>query len=178
MRDEEEKTGEPRAPRGVVPPQVTRLILLTVAIVASYFIARHFLVPRSFGQYGWYRGAALQELSVRPFAYAGRKTCVECHDEVAAKMAKANHARISCESCHGPNQTHADDPTSTPAKIDDPRFCLRCHRADPARPVTFPQIEPAEHNPKEVCMRCHQPHAPMDAPAPAPQPASAPAPAK
>ena len=150
--------------RQLIPPQFTRLILLAVLIVASYFIARHFLVPASFGQYGWYRGNALQEATVRPIAYAGRIACVACHTEVADKTAKFSHAHLSCEACHGPNQAHADDPTLSPAKITNPRFCLRCHQANPSRPASFPQIEPATHNPEKTCRQCHQPHAPTEAP--------------
>ncbi len=154
---------ENRVPPGI-PPQITRLILLTAAIVVSYFIARHFLVPESFGQYGWYRGNALRELSSLPVSYAGRDACAECHAEVVTKKAKSNHREVGCESCHGPNRAHADDPTITPAKIVDPRFCLRCHQTDPARPAKFPQIDAGEHNAGQTCMECHQPHSPMEAP--------------
>jgi predicted CXXCH cytochrome family protein len=99
-------------------------------------------------------------------SFAGRAVCVECHTDEAAQLAKGSHARLSCEVCHGPNQAHADDQDVVPEKIKDPKFCLRCHQANPARPPKFPQIEPAEHNPAEACQKCHVPHAPTDAPAP------------
>jgi hypothetical protein len=38
-----------------MPPQIVRLVLLTLAIVGSYLIARAFLTPASFGELGWYR---------------------------------------------------------------------------------------------------------------------------
>ena len=45
-----------------LPPQIVRLVLLTVGIVGSYLVARYFLTPSSFGQYGFYRGQALEEV--------------------------------------------------------------------------------------------------------------------
>ncbi len=48
-----------------MPPQVFRIFLLAVGIVGSYLIARYFLTPASFGEYGWYRGAALAEVATR-----------------------------------------------------------------------------------------------------------------
>ena len=152
------------AEKNRLPPQVVRVILLTVFIMASYFVARHFLVPASFGQYGWYRGNALQELRVLPISYAGRAACVECHSDEAEKMSRSSHRSVSCESCHGPNHTHAEDPTESPSKIEDPRFCLRCHQAVFSRPAKFPQIEAAAHYSAQRCKECHPPHAPTDIP--------------
>ena len=48
-----------------MPPQVFRIVLLAVGIVAAYSVTRYFLTPPSFRQYGWYRGAALTELAAR-----------------------------------------------------------------------------------------------------------------
>jgi hypothetical protein len=60
-----------------LPPQILRLVLLTLAIVGSYLIARAFLTPASFGEFGWYRGEALVELRSRPPVYAGKQACDE-----------------------------------------------------------------------------------------------------
>lgn len=152
-----------------MPPQVTRLVYLTIAIVVSYFVARWFLVPSSFGQYGWYRGDALREISALPTSYAGRGTCAGCHDELADKLGKGPHKGISCESCHGPAGAHVEDPSLAPAKIMDPRFCLRCHSFNPARPVKFPQVEIEDHFPDQKCAECHVPHSPREVPKVAPK---------
>lgn len=48
-----------------MPPQIIRLVLLTIGIVCAYFAARYFLVPQSFGEFGHYRGIALQEIAAR-----------------------------------------------------------------------------------------------------------------
>jgi hypothetical protein len=62
-----------------------------VAIVGSYFIARYFLTPSSFGQYGWYRGDALTELASQPVTFAGREACQECHDDEYEMLIEHGH---------------------------------------------------------------------------------------
>jgi hypothetical protein len=148
-----------------MPPQIQRLVLLTLAIVASYFVARGVLTPRSFGQYGWYRGDALQEIAKAPMAYAGKPACVICHPEVPQKMGESKHRNVSCESCHGANAEHAEDPSVSPGKITNAQFCLRCHQANAARPASFPQIDLADHFGDGKCAECHLPHTPKEAPA-------------
>ena len=147
-----------------MPPQIQRLVLLTLAIVMAYFVARGVLTPKSFGEYGWYRKDALQEIAALPVTYGGKAACVECHTEVAETMAKSKHHSVACESCHGPNFAHTEDPSLTPAKITNPQFCLRCHQADPSRPEKFPQVDPAEHFGDQKCGECHLPHSPTDSP--------------
>ena len=48
-------------------------------------VARAFLTPATFGEYGWYRGAALEELAARTPVYAGKKACDECHSDILHK---------------------------------------------------------------------------------------------
>src|ERR1035441_2666943 len=38
------------------------------------------LVPRSFGQYGHYRGNAIKDTAALPISYAGHQVCESCHD--------------------------------------------------------------------------------------------------
>ena len=146
-----------------MPPQIVRLLLLLVGIVASYFIARSFLTPPSFGQYGWFRGEALVELSSRPRVFAGKAACDECHSDEVAKLAKYAHKNLSCEGCHGPGQAHADNPD---IKLEVPTFsqCARCHEANPARPKTQKQIVIKDHYTGSKCTECHVPHAPSEVP--------------
>ncbi len=93
-----------------MPPQLFRIFLLAVGIVVVYSIARYFLTPPSFGEYGWYRGAALAELATRDRVYAGKKACEECHSDEYQKVMKHEHKGLSCEGCHGPGEAHAEDP--------------------------------------------------------------------
>src|SRR5271165_240994 len=143
-----------------MPPQIVRLVLLTVAIVGSYSVARYFLTPRSFGEYGWYRANALAELASRDRTFAGRKACEECHSDEVQKLAKAEHKGVSCESCHGPGQAHADNPDIS---LPKPIFsqCVRCHAANPSRPKWLKQIDIKTHYPGQKCTECHLPHQPQ-----------------
>lgn len=146
-----------------MPPQVFRLCLLVVGIVVSYSTARYFLTPPSFGQYGWFRGAALGELSDRERSYAGRKACEECHDEVVKKLAAHGHKSLSCEGCHGPAQAHAENPDLKLQKLHF-SLCVRCHEANPSRPKWHKQIVVKNHYEVGKCTECHLPHAPEETP--------------
>ena len=125
-----------------MPPQITRLVLLTIAIICAYFTARYLLTPQSFGQYGHYRGAALQEIAGREPFWAGRKTC---------------------DTCHGPAKAHVDNPE---VKLPKPGYgqCVRCHEASPSRPAWIHQVTPAKHYTGQVCTECHVPHQPNEVP--------------
>jgi hypothetical protein len=145
-----------------MPPQIVRLVLLTLAIVGSYLIARAFLTPASFGELGWYRAKALVELRSRTPVYAGKQACDECHSDQLQKLAKFEHKTLSCEACHGVSREHADNPDVLPAKPAD-NFCLRCHEANPSRPKWFKQIVAQDHYPGK-CTECHKPHQPSQTP--------------
>ena len=145
-----------------LPPQILRLVLLTLAIVGSYLIARVFLTPASFGEFGWYRGEALVELRSRTPVYAGKQACDECHSDQLQKLAKFDHKTLSCEACHGVSREHADNPDVLPAKPAGD-FCLRCHEANPSRPKWFKQIVAKDHY-SGKCIECHKPHQPSQTP--------------
>lgn len=149
-----------------MPPQITRLVLLTIAIVGSYLVARYFLTPPSFGQYGWYRGDALEEAASHKPVFAGKKACGECHTEVEAKLAKFSHKTLSCEGCHGPAEAHAADPDAAALLPKKQPFssCIRCHEANPSRPKWHKQIVIKAHYPGDKCTECHVPHAPSEVP--------------
>lgn len=146
-----------------LPPQLVRLLLLTVGIVVSYFVARYFLTPTSFREYGFYRGAALGELASRPVVFAGREACEECHFDEVDVLVAGKHKHLSCEGCHGPGQLHVDDPD---IKLNKPRYalCVRCHEQNPSRPASHPQIDPTDHYTGDSCTECHLPHNPEEAP--------------
>lgn len=138
-----------------------RLAGVFVAGIALFLIVRGFLVPKSFGQYGHYRGNAVAEMAARPVKFAGHQTCETCHADVLGKKKEGKHAHVNCEACHGPLAGHADDPTSvTPAKLDTAILCARCHEENAAKPKTFPQVATADHSTGLPCDTCHQPHSP------------------
>jgi hypothetical protein len=142
-----------------MPPQIIRLVLLTIGIVCAYFMARYFLTPQSFGQYGHYRGDALKDIRQREPYWAGRNECDTCHGEIVQKLAKAEHQGLSCETCHGPARAHVEDPEVKLPKMSYDK-CVRCHEASPSRPKWLHQITPATHYTGDVCTECHDPHQP------------------
>ena len=148
-----------------MPPQVLRIVLLAVGIVAAYSVARYFLTPASFGEYGWYRGAALAELATRDRVYAGKKACEECHSDEYQKLMKHEHKGLSCEACHGPGEAHVQNPDNPDVKMAVLHYslCLRCHEANPSRPKWHKQIVSKNHYPGK-CTECHMPHSPSEVP--------------
>jgi hypothetical protein len=146
-----------------LPPQITRLVLLTIGIVGSYLVARYFLTPQSFGQYGWYRGDALMELATRDRVFAGRTACAECHSDQVQKLSQKEHKDLSCEGCHGPGQAHVDNP-DVKISIQTYGQCVRCHEASTGRPKWHKQINSKTHYTGQKCTECHVPHQPSEVP--------------
>ena len=148
-----------------MPPQIIRLVLLSLGIAGSYAVARVLLVPASFGEYGWFRGAALEEAAASKPVFSGMKSCNECHDEILQQLAKYDHKTLSCESCHGPSREHAGNPdlTTPKGKFAD-SDCLRCHQSSPSRPAWLKQVEPVDHFHGDRCTSCHVPHQPKETP--------------
>ena len=147
-----------------LPPQVTRLVLLTVGIVVTYSIARYYLTPASFGEFGWYRANALGEIASSQPAYAGRPACEECHSDEYQKATSFEHKTLSCEACHGAGRAHADNPDMYKMTILTFSHCVRCHEANPSRPKWHKQVNSKNHYVGQVCTECHMPHHPGEAP--------------
>jgi Cytochrome c554 and c-prime len=137
-----------------------RLAAVFMVGILVFLGMRAFLVPKSFGQYGHYRGNAITEIAARPVNFAGHQTCESCHADVLDKKKDGRHARVNCEACHGPLAKHADDPSVEPAKLDTAVLCVRCHEANAAKPKQFPQVTSADHSAGLACDTCHQPHSP------------------
>ena len=78
-----------------------RLAGVFLAGILLFLVIRRFLVPKSFGEYGHYRGNALSEIAARPINFAGHDTCETCHADVLEKKKDGKHAHVNCEACHG-----------------------------------------------------------------------------
>jgi uncharacterized CHY-type Zn-finger protein len=139
-----------------------RVAFVFVAGSIAFFIVRAILVPRTFGEYGHYRGDAIREIAAQPVAFAGHQACETCHTDVVEVKTGGKHAHVNCEACHGPLEKHAEDPGNVPpAKLDTAVLCVRCHGANGARPKNFPQVNAEEHSAGLPCDTCHQPHSPV-----------------
>jgi hypothetical protein len=138
-----------------------RLAVVIVVLLAIFMVLRAVVVPRSFGEYGHYRGAAIAEAAARPVAFAGHDACEGCHSDVADQKKQGKHVVVACEACHGALAKHADDPASvTPVKPDVAKLCVQCHSQNIAKPSGFPQVDAKEHAEGQPCNTCHQPHSP------------------
>ena len=134
---------------------------LFVLAFLVFLVVRQYVVPKSFGQYGHYRGAAIGEIAAHPVKYAGHDSCETCHADVLDVKKAGKHAHVNCEACHGPLAKHADDPASvTPVLPDTAVLCARCHTASAAKPRGFPQVVPEDHSTGLPCETCHKPHSP------------------
>jgi hypothetical protein len=132
-------------------------LLGTLAILGL----RAVMMPKSFGQYGHYRGAAIADIAALPIAHAGHESCEGCHTDIQDEKVKGKHAHVSCEACHGPLAKHADDPDKViPTKPNASQLCAQCHEASAAKPKWFPQVATADHYSND-CTSCHSPHNPM-----------------
>ena len=144
-----------------MPKQLSRLIVVFAVLAGGMLFARHRLLPKTFGERGHYRAAAVTTIQNLPVKYAGREVCAACHAEIAAMHSENRHQSVSCEVCHGPAAAHTESPTEVQLPKPNKRAgCPLCHRYDPSRPTGFPQIDPQLHNPMKPCITCHNPHRP------------------
>lgn len=141
---------------------LVRLAVAFAVVLVVFLLVRAHFVPKSFGQYGHYRGDALGELSSKPIAFAGHQTCEECHGDVLEVKKAGKHAGVNCEACHGALAAHAADPASVVPQLPDTAvLCARCHEENIAKPKTFPQVVSKEHSGGALCKNCHVPHSPL-----------------
>jgi DnaJ-class molecular chaperone len=144
-----------------MPQQVTRLSIVFGLMILGLVLARQFLVPKTFGQLGHYRAAAVDVVAQLPLKYAGHQECAACHEAIAKMHDAKRHHGVACEVCHGPAAAHVQAPTEVHLTAPRQRAaCPLCHGYNPSRPTGFPQIDPVTHNPLKPCISCHNPHAP------------------
>ena len=137
--------------------QISRIVLIFGAILFLFLGVRSFTIPKSFGEYGFYRGRAPDTIAARPIRHAGKAACLSCHEE----LAKSPHVTkaVSCETCHGPGQAHVEDWEHAKLTVDTSReACGRCHNAIVARRDNFPQVDLKTHEPGKPCVSCHPVH--------------------
>ena len=150
-----------------------RAAFLIVGGLLFFFLVRGFLLPQSFGKYGFYRGDNVEEQMDKPVKFVPKDVCGQCHPDILAQNQKGPHTKIQCQSCHDALPVHVDlEKGEIVGKMPiqkTAQLCLRCHNKLPSRPKNFPQIDIEEHlkgNPKvhdpEVCFNCHSPHNPLE----------------
>ena len=145
-----------------MPVQVKRLLLVFAFFIAISVALIYFLTPKSFGEYGHYRGKALEEISSAEIKYVQMDDCAMCHDSIAELKNSGLHATLQCEVCHGPGFNHIEDYENNRMEIpNEGQFCMRCHTMNAASPKkVIKQIDAVEHAEGEDCITCHNPHQP------------------
>ena len=140
---------------------LVRLAVVIAILLVVFVLLRAAVVPKSFGEYGHYRGAAIGETAARTPAFAGHDVCEACHTDVVDQKKLGRHANVPCEACHGAQGKHAEDPSSVKPQLPDTTIiCARCHEANSAKPKGFPQVISADHSGGLACNTCHKPHRP------------------
>lgn len=146
-----------------MPKHILRLIFLLVAGIGLGLLAKWYVTPDSFYDYGHYRAASVVEIAAAEPVYQTPRYCESCHNERHAQWSAGNHKSVICEVCHGPAQGHPAK-GKLPIPSDAVKLCSLCHEAMPGRPRAQPQIVLAQHNPYvtsgQQCTACHNPHAP------------------
>ncbi len=158
------------------------VVLGMVVLSGGGLLARQLLLPDSFGAYGHYRAAAIEEETLVPLRYGTNTSCFYCHAWEAKLHQNGRHKTISCEFCHGPWADHvieqetgagmvAKKSNALPVKKDKDiiLLCLRCHNTaitarsqEVIKTVAMPdhlkkQDVKLTHN----CTQCHNVHAPL-----------------
>jgi hypothetical protein len=147
-----------------IPLHIKRLILAFMVFIALFLLARHFLVPDTFGKYGPYRAASLDDYSLIETHYAGQLACLECHQDIQDLKLKDVHSEIHCEVCHGPGQKHVTSAAAADIlKPSGREFCGSCHALNAAKSKNaIVQVDLNKHNTGKNCIECHNPHQPWE----------------
>lgn len=146
---------------------LVRFGVLIVALAIFFVLVRGQFVPVSFGAEGFFRADNISEwMSWQP-KYADPQTCTSCHKENFNKWVAAEHSKVSCETCHGPAELHAQGKGEVVVNRSK-ELCASCHAVNIARPPDFPQVEIEAHSRGLECTACHNPHSPSLSKAPAP----------
>ena len=141
---------------------LSRAVLIVVAVIVVVFLAPRLIpLPEVMEEYGFYFGHGDEDVwANRPVRFADNAGCSSCHADNYQDWQNATHRDVSCESCHGPAQSHIDDITVLPVIDDSREFCGKCHEELFSRPEAFPQVDLASHNSGTDCLTCHDPHHP------------------
>jgi hypothetical protein len=145
-----------------IPPQIPRLAIAFAIFVSLFMLLRHLLTPDTFGEYGHYRGASLEENAKPEIHVSGQQACFACHQDIEDQKKEDVHSDIHCETCHGPGQKHVL--SADKADILKPNgrdFCGSCHKLNAAKKKdAINQVDLKKHNIEKNCIECHNPHQP------------------
>jgi len=138
---------------------------LFVLAFLVFLVVRHYVVPKSFGQYGHYRGAAIGEIAQHPAKFVGHDACETCHSDVADKKKAGKHAHVNCEACHGAIFERLPVAEQPRPNLFQRAIALivRPMPPDPLllRHAEDPSVKPVLPDTAVLCARCHTASAAM-----------------
>ncbi|MCF6184720.1 MAG: hypothetical protein L3J56_08890 [Bacteroidales bacterium] len=147
-----------------MPQQIKKLLIVFTIVFGIFFIIKYALKPKSFGEFGHYRGLAIIENENKQVKYVGIEACNECHDDIVSYKKEGPHVNLQCEVCHGPGYLHIQDPETNKLIIPSKREnCGICHQKNAARSENnITQVDLKEHNVENKCIDCHKSHNPYE----------------
>ena len=102
-----------------------RLVVLIAVGILLFLGFRNWAVPLGFGQYGHYRGPALNDIRAQQISFAGQDVCEACHTEEHDKVATGTASRSSLRSLPwGTSQTRRRSKHET-GSAENSRFVRR-----------------------------------------------------
>ena len=119
------------------------------------------IVPKSFGQYGHYRGDALNDIAARTPTFAGREACEACHQDIVDLKKTGKHVNRRLRSLSWTSRQTCRGSRLASARKARHRGPLReVPRSQFGQAQKFPQVISKEHAGDVACGTCHQPHKP------------------
>ncbi|MGP8253391.1 MAG: multiheme c-type cytochrome [Terracidiphilus sp.] len=137
-----------------------RFLGLFVIAFLLFWVIRGYVVPKSFGEYGHYRGAAITDIAAHPVKFAGHQACEQCHTDIADTKTKGAHAHVNCEACHGALFQRLPAPAQPKGNLYERLVALIVPPAPPDVPLLLHADDPASVTPVKpdsavLCARCH-----------------------
>lgn len=152
-----------------MPKHIQRLLGI-LAVVAMLFVAGiMYFPPKSYGVYGHYRAASVEEIAGAHPAYLSPDSYSAAYPKEYETWSAGIHKVVKCQVCHTTvgktmNMASYDGATSSaalPAAGDSRKLCVKCHEKIAGRPDYMPQIEVESHSNGQACTSCHNPHSPL-----------------
>lgn len=142
-----------------------RASVLVILLVIGFIVAKQLAKPKSFGEFGFYRGDNVAEWIAMDQNYAppGNISCLKCHDKIGQLTALAEHGQLDCQACHGPLMAHLLKPADSHPKVaGNAEVCGTCHKEILGRTKEqIATVNVSEHSGGLDCVRCHDPHQPL-----------------
>jgi cytochrome c553 len=155
-----------------VPKHIRRLMTLLVIVAVLFVGGKIIFHPKSFGAYGHYRAASVEEIAAAHPTYLNSDSFSADHPKEYETWSTGIHNVVKCQICHiaaDKSQYSASlsagtphpATTALPTPSDSRKLCVKCHEKIAGRPDFMRQIEVTSHGGGGQCTACHNPHSPL-----------------